>query len=188
MAHSETLRADAARNREAILVAAREVFSEQGYLAPLSDIAHRAGVGRATMHRRFPHRVDLILELLQQNMARLEEMAEALHDEDDALFTLLAEMTRQISDGSRFVDFLYRHEVPPAHLRRIAEQLVVLTEPALRRGQRAGLLREDLTPYDVVILADMLMGPLGHRGPLESAISERAERTLSLVIAAIRPG
>jgi formylglycine-generating enzyme required for sulfatase activity len=50
------LRADARRNREQLLVAARDVFVEQGVDAPLDDVARRAGVGIATLYRRFPDR------------------------------------------------------------------------------------------------------------------------------------
>src|SRR4051812_2648534 len=48
------LRADAERNRSALLTAAREVFGEQGLEASLDEIARRAGVGNATLYRRFP--------------------------------------------------------------------------------------------------------------------------------------
>jgi AcrR family transcriptional regulator len=52
-------RADARRNFDALLGAARDVFSEQGVDAPLEDIARRAGVGIATLYRNFPSRQDL---------------------------------------------------------------------------------------------------------------------------------
>jgi AcrR family transcriptional regulator len=52
-------RADARRNFDALLVAARDVFSEEGVDAPLEDIARRAGVGIATLYRNFPGRQDL---------------------------------------------------------------------------------------------------------------------------------
>src|SRR5829696_10260972 len=54
------LRRDAAQNRERIIDAAREVFSEQGLQAPIEEVARRAGVGIATLYRRFPTRPDLI--------------------------------------------------------------------------------------------------------------------------------
>src|SRR5437762_2476441 len=54
------LRSDAARNRASLVVAAREVFGERGLDAPLDEIARRAGVGNATLYRRFPTRQGLI--------------------------------------------------------------------------------------------------------------------------------
>src|SRR3954452_7770297 len=74
-----SLRADAERNRERILAAAREVFAERGLDAPFDAIAQRAGVGQATLYRRFPRREDLIAACFAPKLA---EYAEVL---DDAL-------------------------------------------------------------------------------------------------------
>nr|WP_221204155.1 TetR/AcrR family transcriptional regulator [Modestobacter versicolor] len=71
------MRADAQRNRDAILDAARETFEAEGVLAPLDGIALRAGVGNATLYRNFPTRDDLLAAVLQTNTAAaLEEAAE----------------------------------------------------------------------------------------------------------------
>src|SRR3954468_9021673 len=78
-----TLRADAARNREAIVQAAREVFAEQGLDAPLDDIARRAGTGNATLYRRFPTRCDLVAAVFADRMVEhLEAVEAALADQD----------------------------------------------------------------------------------------------------------
>jgi AcrR family transcriptional regulator len=71
------LRADAQRNREAILRAARETFEAEGVLAPLDGIALRAGVGNATLYRNFPTRDDLLAAVMATNIAAaLDEAAE----------------------------------------------------------------------------------------------------------------
>ena len=54
------MRADAERNRERILVAARDAFAERGIDVPMDEIARQAGVGVATLYRRFPARSDLV--------------------------------------------------------------------------------------------------------------------------------
>src|SRR4051794_21391573 len=72
-----TLRADAARNREAIVEAARAVFAEQGLDAPLDDIAKRAGTGNATLYRRFPTRGDLVAAVFADRMAEHLDAVEA---------------------------------------------------------------------------------------------------------------
>ena len=59
------LRADARRNRDAILQAAREAFETDGVLTPLDAVATRAGVGNATLYRHFPTRDDLLAEVVQ---------------------------------------------------------------------------------------------------------------------------
>src|SRR5947208_4499273 len=70
------LRVDAERNRVALLDAAREVFAEQGLEAPLEEIALRAGVGIATLYRRFPNRGQLVAAALVGNFAQYAEAAE----------------------------------------------------------------------------------------------------------------
>ena len=70
------LRADAARNRAAIVAVARDVFAEQGLEAPLETIAARAGVGIATLYRRFPTREKLVAAALTEKVAEYAEAAE----------------------------------------------------------------------------------------------------------------
>ncbi|MET9183396.1 helix-turn-helix domain-containing protein [Kitasatospora aureofaciens] len=80
------LRADTARNAEKIILAAREVFTEQGPDAHLDDVARRAGVGAATLFRRFPDKAALLRAVLD---ARFDERVRpviraAAHDPDPA--------------------------------------------------------------------------------------------------------
>src|SRR5262245_1196857 len=86
---ARSLRADASRNRDQILAAARDVFIERGVDAPLDDIARRAGVGIATLYRRFPDRPALIaavaLDIMQQTT---DEARRALSEEPDAFRAL----------------------------------------------------------------------------------------------------
>lgn len=75
MATARPLRADARRNRDAILTAARETFDTEGVLASLDGIALRAGVGNATLYRNFPTRDDLLAAVMQTSIA--DALAEA---------------------------------------------------------------------------------------------------------------
>src|SRR6266511_3731209 len=78
MATSERpLRRDAERNRQRILDAARELFTERGLAVSLNDIAHHAGVGVGTVYRRFPDRVQLIEALFEQRLEQIRELLEA---------------------------------------------------------------------------------------------------------------
>src|SRR2546423_14636484 len=77
------LRADAARNRAAIVEAARAVFAEHGLDAPLDDIARRAGTGNATLYRRFPTRGDLVAAVFADRMAEHVAAVEAGLADDD---------------------------------------------------------------------------------------------------------
>ncbi|MCA1690534.1 MAG: TetR/AcrR family transcriptional regulator, partial [Actinobacteria bacterium] len=69
------LRADAQRNRDAILLAAGEVFAEEGLDAPLCEIARRAGVGQGTLYRRFATREALVEAIADNHLAELAELA-----------------------------------------------------------------------------------------------------------------
>ncbi|WNG86631.1 TetR/AcrR family transcriptional regulator [Mycobacterium sp. ITM-2016-00317] len=76
------MRADARRNRDAILAAARETFDEEGVLASIDGIALRAGVGNATLYRNFPTRDDLLAAVMEANtetaLAEAEELSRSL--------------------------------------------------------------------------------------------------------------
>lgn len=79
------MRADARRNREAILTAAREVFDDEGILASIDAIAARAGVGNATLYRNFPARDDLLAAVMEDSVrAIIEESADLDGLEADA--------------------------------------------------------------------------------------------------------
>ena len=81
---SRQLRADAARNRQALVSAAREVMAEHGLDAPLDEIARRAGVGNATLYRRFPQRITLIEAVFADRMAEHVSAVEEALEEPDA--------------------------------------------------------------------------------------------------------
>src|SRR3954470_6789998 len=83
-------RADAERNRERILAAAREVFAERGLDAPFDVIAHRAGVGQATLYRRFPRREDLIVACFAPKLAEYAAAVEEALAAPDAWTGLCA--------------------------------------------------------------------------------------------------
>jgi AcrR family transcriptional regulator len=72
------LRADARRNRDAVLQAARAVFEQEGVLAPLDGIAIKAGVGNATLYRNFPTREDLLAAVMEADLADAQARATAL--------------------------------------------------------------------------------------------------------------
>lgn len=76
------MRADARRNYEALLAAARDLFQEQGPDAPLDEVAKRAGVGAGTLYRHFPSRNDLVAAVYVADIDALCDAAEKLSTED----------------------------------------------------------------------------------------------------------
>src|SRR5690625_8045309 len=77
------LRKDAARNRERLLAAGREVFAQQGLEATLNDVAHHAGVGVGTAYRRFANKEELIEAIHTRQVEELEAiLSQALAQPD----------------------------------------------------------------------------------------------------------
>ncbi|GAA0479613.1 hypothetical protein Ade02nite_39330 [Paractinoplanes deccanensis] len=153
---ADRLRADAQRNRAALLAAAREVFGEQGLDASLDEIARRAGVGNATLYRRFPTRRDLIAEVFAGQMTGYVELADrALADPDPwqgfvgylrSLFEIQA-TDRGLSEilvTSSFDDDERLSALKSTAQRGAAE--------VIRRAQETGRLRADFTRQDISLL------------------------------------
>ncbi len=93
-------RADARRNHDLLVLAAREVFTEQGADAPLEEVARRAGVGNATMYRHFAARHELVLAVYAAEATALRAHAEALAAElppADALFGWLRAVVEHLA-------------------------------------------------------------------------------------------
>ncbi|QHY96515.1 Transcriptional regulator, TetR family [Streptomyces sp. S4.7] len=88
------LRVDAQRNLEHVLRAAREVFGELGYGAPMEDVARRARVGVGTVYRRFPSKDVLVRRIAEEETSRLTEQARAALGQEDEPWSALARFLR----------------------------------------------------------------------------------------------
>jgi AcrR family transcriptional regulator len=151
------LRADAARNAERIVRAAREVYGEVGPEAPIEAIARRAGVGERTLYRRFPTKAELIRAALDQCIADdLTPTIEAVRGANDPLHGLAQLIDAAISLGAR------EHNLLTAALRAgsltpdVSTALYEALKDLAERGQRAGVVRADLAPEDLPRLITML--------------------------------
>ncbi|WP_432031633.1 TetR/AcrR family transcriptional regulator [Streptomyces antibioticus] len=93
-ARSAPLRVDAQRNLEHVLRAAREVFGELGYGAPMEDVARRARVGVGTVYRRFPSKDVLVRRIAEEETSRLTEQARAALGQEDEPWSALSRFLR----------------------------------------------------------------------------------------------
>ncbi|SCD54322.1 transcriptional regulator, TetR family [Streptomyces sp. SolWspMP-5a-2] len=91
---SAPLRVDAQRNLEHVLRAAREVFGELGYGAPMEDVARRARVGVGTVYRRFPSKDVLVRRIAEEETSRLTEQARAALGQEDEPWSALSRFLR----------------------------------------------------------------------------------------------
>jgi AcrR family transcriptional regulator len=149
------LRADARRNRERIVAAARAVFTRQGGDAQIDDIARAARVGVGTVYRHFPHKEALLGELLVERFRLMADNAErALEIEDPwEAFAWMLRTNAQFCAGEvgvqqalvRGPDAWEYAATEIERLRETATKLIV-------RAQRAGVMRPDFSVDDIPML------------------------------------
>jgi AcrR family transcriptional regulator len=151
------LRADAARNAERILRAARDVYDELGPDAPIEVIARRAGVGERTLYRRFPTKADLIRAALDQSIAEhLTPTIAAVRHADDPLRGLAQLIDTAISLGAREHNLLTAARRAGSLTPDISTELYDALSELARRGQQAGVVRADLVADDLPRVIAML--------------------------------
>jgi AcrR family transcriptional regulator len=180
------LRADAQRNLVRILDAAREVFAEQGLDATAGDVAARAGVGTATVFRRFPTKDDLIAAVVEQRVREIGESARAAaaSDDPDAVRKFLHAAASAYIHDRGFCEAAGTDFVGKERLGPLFDEVHATVSEMLERAQAAGHIRADLTPQDIPVLLSavaqtgLLLGPTG---------GERWRRYLDIVLDGLRP-
>ncbi len=181
------LRRDAERNRQRILRAAAEVFTERGLQATLDDVARRAGVGVGTVYRRFPDKEALVEALFTERLDALVGYAEhGLADPDPwaGLVWFLGQAATVIAGDRGLRQILMfatygRDRVDQARVR----MLPVVTA-MVQRAQQAGEVRADLRPTDVPLIEFMLGAAAEYAGQVRPEIWRRY---LALILDALRP-
>jgi len=175
------LRADARRNREKVLRAAREAFAASGYDVPLDEIAALAGVGPGTVYRHFPSK-EALFEAV--TAARLRDLADdardrgAADDPSRAFFGFLARISEEAAAKRDMPDAI---EVPGPLRDGVLTGLGTL----LRRAQQAGAVRADLTTPDLVVLLKGLFRSLQDT-PAGDAGEAQRERLFGVIADGLR--
>jgi AcrR family transcriptional regulator len=169
------LRADARRNLERVLDAATEVFAASGPDSSIDEIARRAGVGHATVFRRFPTKDALMAAVIERRLAELSALAKEALGAADA--------------GEAFFDFVWSVSELHAAARGLHQCLVhchddpgcveleQLAAKIVKRAQKAGAVRTDIKPEDVPMLV---------RGALASAPPGQWRRYVGVVLDGLR--
>jgi AcrR family transcriptional regulator len=149
------LRVDAERNRQRLIAAAAEMFAERGLDVPIEDIARHAGVGVATLYRRFPTRADLIAGAFERKMAAYADaVTQALANPDPwAGFCGYIERVCAMQAEDRGFANVLCMTLPEdrqfeAERGRAYENFLEL----VRRAQAAGGLRDDFVAEDLPVL------------------------------------
>lgn len=172
------MRADARRNREALIAAAREVFAEEGAEAPLEEIAARAGVGAGTLYRHFPERGSLLLAIVEDRWERLLAEAERLAAESPgaALEEWLRGMVRDQVQVRGLVNQILECDARGCSDAPMARQCSATKDAMgtlLEASKQAGTVRADITAPElfdlmagVIVASDRHDDPVTHSGRL----------------------
>jgi AcrR family transcriptional regulator len=150
-----SLRADAEQNRERIVEAARELFAERGIDVTREEIARKAGVGMATLKRRFPTRADLVAGAFEEKMWLFATGArKALKDPDPwhGFCRYVASLCSMQTSDRGFSDVLTMTFPAAARFEMARRQAFEDFSELTRRAKEAGALREDFVTEDLVIL------------------------------------
>ena len=179
------LRRDAARNRERILTAAQEVFSEQGLHAPIEDVARRAGVGVATLYRRFPTRPELIACAFGSKMQDYSDATDQALAHDDAWegFCWYIERVCQMqADDHGFTDVLTMTFPMSPEFQEINDRVFLRFAMLVKRAKASGRLRKDFTTEDLPLI---LMANAGVIGATGQTAPDAWRRLVALVLQAL---
>jgi AcrR family transcriptional regulator len=185
---SPALRADAARNRERIIEAAIELFAERGYEASTAEIAARAGVGEATLFRRFPTKEDLITAIVQMMLEEAAAVATSCLEEEDpwrGVERFLFEMAERASQDHGISDANKEQCMASRALAADRRRVLDLTAQLVKRAQGAGVLRDDVAGQDLMFL----MGAVASVSevPFPGLRSDLWKRYLGIVLDGLRP-
>lgn len=161
-------RTDARRNREVILRAADEAFTQGSEAVPLEEIARRAGLGRATVYRHFPDRHALAGAVAKRQLAewrRIVDVEDGGRSFRDLLHGVLCD---QVSRRPLVELFC---ELPAHEQRRYVNALIEVLTPPFRRAQAEGRLRADVQPADIVRIVEMVEAVVTSRiAPADAAV------------------
>jgi AcrR family transcriptional regulator len=171
--------AEAARNDERVLDAARAVVARYGVEAPVSAIADRAGVGMGSLYRRYGSKGDLLRHLCTLALQSTVRAAETALATPDPWAGLSVYITECVAQGTGTLGALAGSIDTTPEMWAISKRSRTLLERLVGRARRAGSLRRDVTALDIAWLIETL----GKSGPAEAGTEDEVIRQRLTVIA-----
>jgi AcrR family transcriptional regulator len=183
---SRPLRADAQLNRDRILSAAAEVFAERGVNVPLDEIARRAGVGVATLYRRFPTRADLAEAAFERSMSQYTEAVDralANPRASEGFRRLIFDVCELQARDAGLRDLLTTAFPATSTVEQRTSEAVERLKVLIAHAQDEGALRQDLVVGDVVV---MLLANSGVVAATTTAAPDAWRRFAALMVDAFQ--
>jgi AcrR family transcriptional regulator len=189
-AEATGLRADARRNRDQIVAAAKQWFAVQGPDVPMEEIARAAGVGVGTLYRRFPDREALVRAVVRESLTNSVAEARAALAEEPTAWQALVRVLRQsrelrlivrLAMASQPAKTVVKDDEESGELRRA---MIEVLDSAVHAAQAEGTLRTDIDTGDVAMLFTLLV--LQVPMPDEEAAELARERCIALMLDGLR--
>jgi AcrR family transcriptional regulator len=183
---SRPLRADAQRNIDVLLEAAKAVFATSGVDAPVREIATRAGVGVGTIYRHFPHRSDLVAAVFRREVDACAAAAKTLsraHEPDEALARWLSRYASFVATKRGLAAAVHSGDATfdalPGYFR---DHLGPALQSLLTDAATAGKIRDDVSPGDLLRAVANLCVPSTQEG------AGHNQRMIALLLDGLRYG
>jgi AcrR family transcriptional regulator len=168
-ADATRLRRDAARNRDAILAAARDLLGS-GRDVPMYEIGRRAGVGQATLYRHFPDRSALVAAIAREHIERIETIAAESEDDERAILVVLDASAEMLVAIHELIGVLREDATLAPILDELRRRMLAVLASTLDRSRGSDLVRSELAADDLMLVLKMINGAL-------VGVSTTAERT-----------
>ena len=178
-------RADARRNLDALIEAARAVFATSGVDAPAKEITDRAGVGVGTLYRHFPQRADLVKAVVESGIDAVADAGPALsagHEPAEALTRWVGQFTELLGTKRGLASALHSGDpafdgLPGYFWQRLGPTLAAL----LAAGVAAGEVRDDVSAEDLLHAITQLCQPVAGRA------FDHNQRIVAVLLDGLRP-
>ncbi|HET6501813.1 MAG TPA: helix-turn-helix domain-containing protein [Amycolatopsis sp.] len=174
------LRADARRNRDQIIAAAKKIFLEFGPNEPMEEIARRAGVGVGTLYRRFPDRDSLILAVARETFESFAVGARAVAAEEPSAWEALVRLLHKSQALKLMVQLAILSPLAWAIIRedertqQCRDEILQVLDDLVRRAQAEGSMRADVGAGDVAVLCSLLLRRMEFGPQTNDLVLERA--------------
>lgn len=181
------MRSDARRNRERVLVAAEDVFSEMGLRAQIEEVARRAGVGVGTVCRHFPTKqalVEAVLEAMYESLLTDARRALEQPDPGTAFHTFVFALSEFQARHRALAEHMATEIDLSASAQSVRDSLREAIDELVTHAQDAGAIRADIGSADVALLFSGVAHATALAGDLQPVLRKRY---VALILDGLRP-